>query len=533
VEGHLIDVAQQEDHTRLTLQAGSTLFEALLARVDGEPPVAPGLEAGLRLTGLYQIGLDETGQARRFTLQLRTPADIAVVHPARLWNVKRALLVAGVLAGATLLGIAWITALRRRVQRQTQQIRRQLERQSRLEAEVHRAARLESLGVLAGGIAHDFNNILTIVLGNLGLIVLDKGLSEASRRCLQDIEHGTTRARALTRQLLTFAKGGEPMRAPLQLPEFVKETVLRSLHGSPVRSDYSIASGLWPVLVDKDQLSQALQSLVLNAVQAMPGGGLLLVMLSNETIGSTHRTLAPGRYVRVVLADTGEGIPSEVLPRIFDPYFSTRKTGSGLGLATVYSIIKRHAGAIEAESKVGEGTKFTLWLPAVDPSAPAPVAVAVDALEPGGPARPVRVPTVAPAVKSARVLLMDDEPSIQRIVSHVLQRMGLEVVAVSEGATALREFSVAQHKGRPFDLVLLDLTIPGGMGGREVIDLIRKLDQKVPAIVSSGYSDDPVMANFRHHGFQAVVGKPYDVAQLTEVVNQLLTSTPSAEDRAI
>lgn len=529
VEGYLIDVAQQEDHTRLTLQAGSTLFEALLARTEGEPLDELEPEAGLRLTGLYQIGVDETGQARRFTLQLRSPADIAVVHPARLWNVKRALLVAGVLAGATLLGLAWITALRRRVQRQTQQIRRQLERQSRLEAEVHRAARLESLGVLAGGIAHDFNNILTIVMGNLGLVLLDKGLNDSSRHCLQEIERGTARARSLTRQLLTFAKGGEPVRAPLQLPEFVKETVLRALHGSPVRSDYSIASGLWPALVDKDQLSQALQSLVLNAVQAMPGGGLLLVMLSNETIGSTHRTLAPGRYVRLVLADTGEGIPAEVLPRIFDPYFSTRKTGSGLGLATVYSIVKRHAGAIEAESKVEEGTKFTLWLPALDPAAPQ--ATAAELPEATGSALPVRAPTVTAAAKSARVLLMDDEPSIQRIVSHVLQRMGLEVVAVSEGATALREFSVAQHKGRPFDLVLLDLTVPGGMGGREVIDLIRKLDQKVPAIVSSGYSDDPVMANFRHYGFQAVVGKPYDVTQLAEVVNQLLTPTTSAEDR--
>jgi signal transduction histidine kinase/ActR/RegA family two-component response regulator len=529
VEGRLIDVAQQEDHTRLTLQAGSTLFEALLTRAAGEPPVEPELQARLRVTGLYQIGLDESRQARRFTLQLRTPADIAVAHPARLWNLKRALLVAGVLAGATLLGVAWITALRRRVQRQTQQIRRQMERQSRLEAEVHRAARLESLGVLAGGIAHDFNNILTIVMGNLGLVMLDKGLSDASRHCLREIERGTTRARSLTRQLLTFAKGGEPVRAPLQLPEFVKETVLRVLHGSPVRSDYSIASGLWPALVDKDQLSQALQSLVLNAVQAMPGGGLLLVMLSNETIGSTHRTLAPGRYVRVVLADTGEGIPAEVLPRVFDPYFSTRKTGSGLGLATVYSIVKRHSGSIEVESKVGEGTKFTLWLPALDPGAPS--AIAAETPEPAEPVSPARVPTVAPAAKSARVLLMDDEPSIQRIVSHVLQRMGLEVVAVSEGATALREFSVAQHKGRPFDLVLLDLTVPGGMGGREVIDLIRKLDQKVPAIVSSGYSDDPVMANFRHYGFQAVVGKPYDVNQLAEVVNQLLTPPAQTGER--
>lgn len=522
--GQVIDVSQQSDHVRLTLQAGDTLVEATLDREENEP-AGPQVGSKVRLTGIYQLDFDGARWFRRFSLQLRSPADIAVLERPRLWTVQRALLAAGVLGGLTLLGFGWITALRRRVHQQTRQIREQLERQTRLEGEVQRAARLESLGVLAGGIAHDFNNLLTIIIGNLGLALADGKLSEATVRFLREIERGATRARSLTRQLLTFAEGGEPLRLPVAAPEFVRAAAERALHGSAVRADYIVPDGLWHVLADKDQISQAIQNLVINAIQAMPNGGALLLTFSNETIrAGDKKSLEPGRYVKITLADSGEGIRPEVLPRIFDPYFTTRRTGSGLGLATVYSILKRHAGGIEVDSRVGHGTTFTLWLPATD-------AVLPDAaIEPVGPAEP---PTALPvaagaATKGARVLLMDDEPSIQLVVVQVLQRIGVEVTAVADGAAALREFSIAQHQGKPFRLLLLDLTVPGGMGGREALELIRRLDPHIPAIVSSGYSNDPVMANFRAHGFQAMVQKPYEARRLASVVQELLEQKPPA-----
>ncbi|ACB74255.1 histidine kinase [Opitutus terrae PB90-1] len=522
ITGQLIDVSQQSDHVRLTLQAGDTLVEATLDR-DSAEPVDPQVGAKVRLTGIYRLDFDNARWFRRFTLQLRSPADIAVLQQPRLWTVQRALLAAGVLGGLALLGFGWITALRRRVHQQTRQIREQLERQTRLEAEVQRAARLESLGVLAGGIAHDFNNLLTIIIGNLGLALADGKLSESTIRFLREIERGATRARSLTRQLLTFAEGGEPLRLPIEAPEFVRAAAERALHGSAVRAEYVVPPGLWHVLADKDQIAQAIQNLVVNAIQAMPNGGALLVTFSNETIGAGDKNnLEHGRYVKITLADSGEGIRPEVLPRIFDPYFTTRRTGSGLGLATVYSILKRHAGSIEVDSRVGYGTTFTLRLPATDAVLPEAAGQPVTTAEP--PTALTAMP--AAATKGARVLLMDDEPSIQLVVVQVLQRIGVEVTAVADGAAALREFSLAQHQGKPFQLLLLDLTVPGGMGGREALELIRRLDPQVPAVVSSGYSNDPVMGNFRAHGFQAMVQKPYDAQRLAAVVQELLEQLP-------
>jgi signal transduction histidine kinase/ActR/RegA family two-component response regulator len=455
---------------------------------------------------------DDARQTRGFALQLRTPADLVVFQRPRLWTLQRALAVCAVLGGAVLLGVAWITALRRRVHQQTRQLREQMERQSRLEAEVQHAARLESLGALAGGIAHDFNNLLTIILGNLGLALLDGKLSESTRRCLHEIERGTARARALTRQLLTFAKGGEPLRAPIALPEIVRLTADRARQGSAVRGTYQFAPDLWLAYADKDQIAQVVHNLVGNALEAMPAGGDLRLELANDDVAEgAHRALRPGRYVRLAVTDSGEGIRPEVLPRIFDPYFSTRKAGSGLGLATVYSIVKRHEGSVEVESTPGAGATFTVRLPAADGAAPEPE-----------PVPEVQLPLVPPARKTARVLLLEDEPSIQQVLAEVLGRMGVAVKVTAEGAATLKEFTVAMHQGAPFDLLILDLTVPGGMGGREVIELIRKLDPHVPAIVSSGYSSDPVMANYGQYGFQAMVQKPYEIGQLITVVERVL-----------
>jgi signal transduction histidine kinase/CheY-like chemotaxis protein len=514
VRGTLIDALRRPERTRLTLQAGATLFESVLDHPSGAP--APGglaVGAGLELTGIFRIDYDDSRQVRGFQLQLRSPGDVAVVQAARLWTVPRALAAAAVLGAFALLSIIWGTSLRRRVRQQTGQIREQLERQSRLESEIERAARLESLGVLAGGIAHDFNNLLTVVIGNLSLALFDEKISKDTGVCLREIEKAAFRARDLTQQLLTFAKGGDPLRSTVALPELVRTAAESVLHGSSVRCDFDFSPGLWSADVDRNQIAQAIQNVVLNAMQAMPHGGVIRISLTNDEIApGTKNALAGGRYVRVAIADSGGGIKPEILSRIFDPFFSTKKTGTGLGLATAYSIIKRHKGCIEAQSTFGQGATFTLWLPAAEgaPKAPSKAPLSLATTKEAAP------------LAAARVLLMDDEEGIRQVISVLLERLGLKPTTVRNGAEAVREFTIAQAAGRPFDLLILDLTIPGGMGGAETMETLRKLDAQVPAIVASGYSKDPVLANFRDYGFQAIVQKPFALNQLTETIQQLL-----------
>jgi len=514
--GTLVDALRQPERTRLTLQSGNTFFEAVLNHPEGTPAPS-GFDPGsvLKVTGIYQADFDDARGLRGFRLQLRSPGDVAMVKAPRLWTVSRALTVAGLLGILAVSSVVWVTALRRRVRQQTGQIREQMERQARLEAELQRTARLESLGVLAGGIAHDFNNLLTVVIGNVSLAMLDEKLTDATRESLQEIERAALRACDLTQQLLTFAKGGNPVRAPAALAEIVRQAAGSALHGSSVRCEFDVQPGLWDANVDKGQITQAIQNLALNAIEAMPHGGVIQISLANVEIApGTNSALAPGRHVRVVIADTGMGIKPEILPRIFDPYFSTKKVGGGLGLATVYSIVKRHDGRIEAESVPGHGASFTLWLPACETAPRLP---------------PPPIPATAPAVLSmrpARVLLMDDEEGVRTLGVTLLQRMGLKPTAFNDGDAALKAFGAAREAGQPFDLVILDLTIPGGMGGREVMGELRKLDPLVPAIVSSGYSNDPVLADFASYGFQAVVPKPYEIGLLTETVRRLLAKHP-------
>ncbi|MFZ5494580.1 MAG: hybrid sensor histidine kinase/response regulator [Verrucomicrobiota bacterium] len=502
VRGVLLDTFHSARQTRLTLEQGGISFEASLDHEAGRLP--PGVETGavLELTGIYRVMFDDAQQARGFELLVRDPADIALVRPAPLLNLRRVLYLTAALGGCVLLGLAWIHSLRRRVRAQTDQIRAQLEQQARIEAGMQQAARLESLGVLAGGIAHDFNNLLTVIMGNVSLMKLNPAVAAGEAKALGAIERGTARARDLARQLLTFASGGEPMREPADLAAAAREAAARTLRGTAVRLELTAEPGLWPADGDRDQLTQAVCNLLQNAAEAMPRGGTVRLRLANEETPA-------GRGVRLTVADEGGGIAPEVLPKVFDPYFTTRKGARGLGLAMVYSIVHRHGGRIEASSPPGQGAVFSLWLPA----AARPAA----AEEPPPPPPPAASATGAP-----RVLLMEDEPGVAEVATAVLQRMGLDPQTVPDGATALREFEAARAAARPFALVILDLTIPGGMGGRETIEAIRRIDPETPAIVSSGYSSDPVMANFRAHGFQAVVPKPYDVATLADAVSKLV-----------
>ena len=503
VRGTLIDAFHDAHRSRFTLQNGPVIFEARLERTNGTPP--PGLDrnAELEVTGIYTVAFDDSLEARGFDLILRDAADLTVLRAAPLLNVRRVLLLAAALAGCVLLGLAWITALRRRVNRQTEQIRAQLEQQARVEAGMQQAARLESLGGLAGGIAHDFNNLLTVIMGNISLMKLNPAVAEAEAKAIADIERGTERARDLARQLLTFASGGEPLRAPVDLAEMTAEAAANTLRGTAVRSTQTAEPGLWPADGDRDQLVQAVQQLLQNAAEAMPRGGTVRLELANDATPAA-------RGVRLTITDEGEGIEPGVLPKIFDPYFTTRQRSRGLGLAMVYSIVHRHGGHIKVDSKPGHGATFTLWLPAAAEQ-PAP------AVAPAGTAAVTATPAGPP-----RALIMDDETGVAEVAAAVFRRMELDPLVVPDGATALREFEAARSAGRPFALVMLDLTIPGGMGGRETIEAIRRLDPQVPAIVSSGYSSDPVMANYRAHGFQAVVPKPFDVATLAETVRHLV-----------
>ncbi len=391
---------------------------------------------------------------------------------------------------------------------------RDVTERARHESEMLRTTKLESLGVLAGGIAHDFNNLLTVVMGNLHL---------ARHRCeplgdvsqwLRDADLAAEKAQGLTQQLLTFSKGGNPLRSAVRLSEVVREATTFALHGSKVRSEMDVSDKLWTADVDRTQIGQVVQNLVLNAVQAMPEGGVVRIRVRNHRDrGDPVRSIAAGDYLQLEIEDNGVGIPPENLGRVFDPYFTTKKTGSGLGLASVYSIVKRHAGHIDVSSEPGQGTRFRILLPAL-PEATTPVA---------------RETQAETEKLQGRVLFMDDEENIRRMAETLLDLLGLEVKTVASGEAVVQTYFAAKAAGRPFDVVLMDLTVPGAMGGREAMEELRKLDPDVCGIVSSGYSIDPVLANYADYGFRARVTKPYRAADLARVLREVLEVSPGAK----
>jgi PAS domain S-box-containing protein len=386
---------------------------------------------------------------------------------------------------------------------------RDVTERARLEGEILRASKLESVGILAGGIAHDFNNLLTVVMGNITLATLDSQAMASAGRWLQDAERGVMRARDLTQQLLTFARGGEPIRSAVHLPEVVREAAQFALHGSKVGCDFAIEDRLWSAEVDKGQIGQVVQNLVINAMQAMPGGGMMHIEMRNQRLGAMSvAQLAEGNYLCITISDTGEGIRPEHLARIFDPYFTTKKSGSGLGLATVYSIVRKHQGHIEVESEPGRGTRFRFWLPASPEARPEAAEVA-------------HVHTG----HTGRVLFMDDEEPIRDMADALLRRLGLEVSCVADGGEAVKAYAEAMTSGEHYDLVIMDLTVPGGMGGKEAMAELLKIDPKVRGIVSSGYSSDPVMANYRAHGFSGMVAKPYRLTDLAKTIRAVIDGT--------
>ncbi len=376
-----------------------------------------------------------------------------------------------------------------------------------------RDAKRESLELLAGGVAHDFNNLLTALLGNLSLARLDSELDGSVQEWLSEAEKAAARARELTHQLLTFAKGGEPVRRLLDAGECVLESARFARQGSRVRCESSIERGLWPVEADAGQIGQVVQNLVLNAVQAMPGGGVVRVGGRNlAPPEATRLGLGAYPYVEIEVRDEGPGIRPEDMARIFQPYFTTKATGSGLGLATSQMIARRHRGALRVESVPGLGAAFRLYLPA------SPGAELGD------------VPDESEVERlSGRVLFMDDEEAIRAMSVRLLGRIGLDAEAVGDGAAAVEAYGGALADGRRFDLVILDLTVPAGQGALETVRRLREIDPDVRVIVSSGYVDDPVLREFRRHGFGGRVTKPYCLSELAAELRRVLAPVVATE----
>jgi len=377
-----------------------------------------------------------------------------------------------------------------------------------LEEELLRIEKLESVGILAGGIAHDFNNILTGILGNISLARMYTDPAKISKRLIE-AEKASIRAESLTQQLLTFSRGGAPIKTISSIAGILKDSTAFALSGSNVRFEFSVPDDLWAVEADEGQISQVINNLIINADQAMPGGGTIKVQAENVTVGVEDiLPLEDGEYVKISVQDQGIGMSEELLQKIFDPYVTTKQKGSGLGLATCYSIISNHDGYITAESQVGVGSTFYIHLPAA----------------PEGILPRDREVEEKLTMGAGRILVIDDDDMIRELVSDMLENIGYEPTLAVDGAQAVEIYKKAKESGYTFDAVIVDLTIPGGMGGKEAIRELKEIDPEIKAVVSSGYSTDPIMANFREYGFSDVIAKPYKSKKLSEVLHRVMNN---------
>jgi len=378
----------------------------------------------------------------------------------------------------------------------------------RLQAELLKLRKLESVGVLAGGIAHDFNNLLTAILGNVSLARSLLPSEGEADEVLGGAEAATLQAAELARQLLTFAKGGEPVKRAVAVRPALEAASSLVLRGSRAVVRLEVPEGLRAIEADEGQMGQVFTNLVLNALQAMPEGGRITLTARDEDVGEGQPLgLAPGPYVRVAFRDTGVGIPAEHLAQIFDPYFTTKAGGSGLGLASVHSIVRRHGGAVTVESAPGAGSTFELWLPA-------------SAAQPSPPAAPLADARREPR-EAATVLVMDDEPMIRDLARRILVRLGYQVQTCQCGEEAIELHRSARAEGRPYAAIIMDLTIRGGMGGAEAAGRILADDPAACLVVSSGYSEDPVMAEPARFGFQGSLAKPYQAGEVARVLERV------------
>ncbi len=377
-----------------------------------------------------------------------------------------------------------------------------------LEEERLKTQKIEAIGILAGGIAHDFNNLLQGVFGYISMAKLTLDQKERSLAMLNQAEQALHLSVKLTAQLLTFSKGGKPIKKKMSLKPVIENSVMFALSGSSVDYSIKIDEDLWLVEVDEGQIAQVIQNMVINADQAMPSGGTIVITAKN-VLGSQQELpqfLKEDKYVEISIQDSGTGIAKQHLHKIFDPYFTTKEKGSGIGLATSYSIIKNHGGAINLASELGKGTTFFVYIPAVEAGKEHPVASAVP-----------------PHVRKGKILVMDDDELIRNIAGEMIRALGHDVDFAESGEIAYEKYQTAKKSGNPFDIVILDLTIRGGLGGKETIEQLLVIDPGVRAVVSSGYSDDAVVSDYHKYGFSASLTKPYKLEKLKDTLNDLLS----------
>jgi CheY-like chemotaxis protein len=376
---------------------------------------------------------------------------------------------------------------------------------------------LESIAALSGGIAHDYNNLLTVIMGNISLALEHVEPDTELITLLNQALAATRIAKTLTQRLITFSKGGHPSKKPTDIVQVVENTAAFSLAGSNIRCEFEPLETIWSAHVDPQQIGQAIHNLIINAAESMPAGGTIVIHFENTTIDSPNSILAPGKYIDIAITDQGVGIPVEHIEKIFDPYFSTKgqgeNKGTGLGLSISHSIIAKHGGDITVCSRIGEGTTFHVLLPAMETDA--------QPVQPASTTKPA--PTAAGPVSGyGKILVMDDEAMIRELTGNLLGHLGYDVDFAEEGLSAIQKYKTALEASTPFDAVILDLTIKGGMGGRETIKALKELDPNVKAIVSSGYSDNPVVANHKDYGFCEVVAKPYEVVEFSRRLHRVV-----------
>ncbi|MFH2036339.1 MAG: PAS domain S-box protein, partial [Candidatus Zixiibacteriota bacterium] len=383
-----------------------------------------------------------------------------------------------------------------------------------MEDELIRTEKLDSVGILAGGLAHDFNNILTSIVGNISLAKLEVEPGSEILTLLTEAEKASHRAQKLTHQLLTFSRGGAPIKKIVAIESLIYDAVNFALRGSNVKPHFIISENLAPMEIDTGQISQVINNLVINASQAMPDGGIVTISSENILIEDDSMNLSEGPYVKISIADHGYGIPPEIIGKIFDPYFTTKDDGNGLGLATSYSIVKNHGGRINVNSQPGEFTIFDVYLPATKR----------EITEEGkGEGRPVR------KIGTGRILVMDDDAMIRKVVGVLLAKLGFNPEFAHDGGDVIKLYREALNTDEPFVAVILDLTIPGGMGGLEAFQELKKIDPDIRAIVSSGYSNNPIMAEYKTHGFKGIAIKPYNVQTLADTLREVIEDKELAQ----
>lgn len=372
-----------------------------------------------------------------------------------------------------------------------------------------KSSRFNSIGVIAGGIAHDFNNLVTVILGYVSMVKFDiKGNPNISNK-LTMVEKASLEAKNLAQQLLTFSKGGTPVKINISIVDTIKDSSDFALRGSNVKCQYYISDDLWSVEIDEGQMNQVFNNLIINSRQAMPEGGFVSIKAENKIIENDFNEnglqLQRGKHIKISIRDRGIGISEKHLGKIFAPYFTSKQNGNGLGLATIYSIIKKHEGLISVKSKLGVGTTFYIYLPASEKAVPK------------------KIFETSRIVKGkGKILVMDDDKSIRDITEQSLRSVGYNISLAENGLQAIKVYKKAKEIKEPFDAVIIDLTIQGGMGGKETISELVKIDPDVKAIVSSGYVNNPVMVDYKKYGFKDYVAKPFKIEELSNVVHNVI-----------